>query len=152
MGEFIERHYPWFIGFVAGVGFWWLNGGWIPPGLKDLLSGFLNVASIVVGFLVTAKSILLSIDHKWIIQRSKESGAYGMLVGYIVSATYWWLASALLSAVGVAIIPPDPLADWQQPIAVGLFSGWLFVSVTSALGTIRVLSIYSKILKSISKG
>src|ERR1700722_17030547 len=103
MGAFTERHYPWLGGLISGALCYLLLRHWtILPGTKDLLVGFLNVAAILTGFLLTANSILLSIDEKWIIRRSKEAGAYEMLVGYLVSATYWWLATALLSAVGVA--------------------------------------------------
>jgi hypothetical protein len=152
VGAIAERHYPWAAGLVvAGLCGWWMRAGSIPPGTKDLLAAILNVAAILAGFLMTAKSILLSMDDKWIIRRSKEAGAYEMLVGYMVSATYWWLACAVLSAVGLAIVPPGDLQDWQKPPAVALFCGWVFVSATSAFASLRVLSIYSIILRSISR-
>jgi hypothetical protein len=116
------------------------------------MTAFLSVAAIIVGFLFTAQSILMSIDQKWIIARSKESGAYEMLIGYLVTATYWWMFSAFLSAVGLAIVPTTVLPDWHRPYAVALFSGWVFVAVTGSLAAFRVLSIFSTILKSISKG
>jgi hypothetical protein len=153
MGAVVERHYPWVAGLcVAGLCYLWFRSSSIPPGTKDLMTSFLNVAAIIVGFLLTAMSILLSIDSKWIIQRSKESGAYGMLVGYMISATYWWMAAVLLSAVGVAIIPSNPLPEWQKPYAVALFSAWVFVAATGSFAAFRVLRIFSTVLKSISKG
>lgn len=152
MGARAERHYPWLGGLVsAGVCYWLLRTSTIPPGTKDLLASFLNVAAIMIGFLVTAKSILLSIDDKWIIQRSKEAGAYEMLVSYLVAATYWWLITALLSALGVALVPPT-LQDWQHIIAVRLFSFWIFAASTAILTALRVLTIYSSILRSVSRG
>lgn len=152
MGAFAERHYPWLGGMISGGICYLLLRHWtIPPGTKDLLAGLLNVAAIMVGFLVTAKSILLSIDDRWIIKRSKEAGAFEMLVGYMVAATYWWLGTALLSALGVAMIPSS-LADWQKIIAVRMFAVWVFVAATSVLAAFRVLTIYSSILRSISKG
>jgi hypothetical protein len=152
MGALVERNYPWLAGLVvAGLCFWGFRTSTIPVGTKDLMTSFLNIAAIIVGFLVTSKAILLSIDTKWIIQRSKESGAYGMLVGYMVSATYWWMAAAFLSAVGLALIPATPLADWQKPYAVALFSGWVFVAVTASLAAFRVLNIFSIVLQTLSR-
>lgn len=153
MGERVERNYPWVAGLcTAGITFWLLRSSTIPPGTKDLMTGFLNIAAIIVGFLVTSQSILMSLDGKWIIQRSKEAGAYRMLVGYLVAATYWWMAVALFSAAGVALVPAAPLAAWQKPYAVGLFSAWVFVAATASFAAFRVLSIFSAVLKSISKG
>ncbi len=153
MGERGERNYPWVGGIcIAGVSLWLLHSSTIPPGTKDLMTAFLNVAAIIVGFLVTSQSILLSLDGKWIIQRSKESGAYRMLVGYLVSATYWWMGAALLSAVGIALVPATPLPGWQKPYAVSMFSVWVFVAATASFAAFRVLSIFSSVLKSISKG
>lgn len=105
----------------------------------------------MVGFLVTAKSILLSINDKWIVQRSREAGAYEMLIGYMISATYWWLAAAIASALGIAVTPSLPLPEWQRPIAAILFSCWTFVAMTACLSALRVLTIFSVILRSLSR-
>ena len=151
MGDRVERHYPWVAGLcIAGV--WFFRSSTIPPGTKDLLTSFLNVSAIIVGFLVTSASILLSLDGKWIIQRSKEAGAYRMLVGYLVSATRWWMALALLSAVGIAFVPPSPLPNWLKPYVVGSFSLWIFVAATASGAAFRVFKIFTSILTSISKG
>jgi hypothetical protein len=152
MGERVERNYPWLAGLcIAGITFRFFRSSTIPPSTKDLMTSFLNVAAIIVGFLVTTQSILMSLDSKWIIQRSKESGAYRMLVGYLVAATYWWMGTALLSGVGIALVPTSPLADWQKPYAVSMFSIWVFVAATASFAAFRVLSIFSSVLKSISK-
>lgn len=152
MGARVEKHYPWIGGLACGLACYWALRDWtIPPGTKDLLTSFLNVAAIMIGFLVTGKSILISLDETWIIQKSKTAGAYEMLVGYMVAATYWWFAMVLLSAIGVAMIPPV-LQDWQRLIAVRLFSIWIFIAVSATLSVVRILAIYSTILRAISKG
>lgn len=153
MGERVERNYPWVSGLcIGGISYWFFRSSSIPPGTRDLMTSFLNIAAIIVGFLITSQSILMSLDGKWIIQRSKEAGAYRMLVGYLVAATYWWMAAALLSAVGIALVPATPLPDWQKPYAVCMFAFWVFIAATASVAAFRVLSIFSSVLKSISKG
>ena len=135
MGALIEKHYPWLLGLITAVvcarlifRMWAL-----PPGTKDLFTATLNVAAIAVGFLFTAKSILISIDNRWIIQRGKESGAYQMLIAYMLSATYWWLITAVLSGIGLAILPAG-LKEAQKVVAIWCFSGWVFFAATANIG------------------
>ena len=74
------------------VTFWLFRSSTIPPGTKDLLTSFLNVAAIIVGFLVTTQSILVSLDSKWIRGLSDACGlprrGHLLVDGYSASFRY----------------------------------------------------------------
>jgi hypothetical protein len=139
---FFERSLAWLSGLIAAIGYLSLSR-WIsiPTGVHDLFSAAVNIAAIGVGFLLTANSILVSADEKWIVQRAKEAGAYQLLVGYLLGATRWCLAAAILSAVAMLY---DPKWDLRwYPVALSV---WIYIAIGAAAALVRVLNIFAQVL------
>jgi len=140
-----ERYCHWITAVVA-VGVWLAAKVDVPPNLSELLSVVVGMASIAAGFLFTTGSILLAIDKRWIIQRGKELGAYQNLIDYLLEATKWCLLLAVVSTAGVAF-QVDCHASWVR----WGFSCWLFLAVGSLVATVRVLRIFSIVLRAVSR-
>lgn len=143
----IERNYAWFLGLVAGA----IAGLVLPfcltrppipaEAASSLFSAVISVAAIAVGFLITVKSILFTIDDKPIIKTLKRTYAYEQLMKYIIGATYW---SFLLSGISVFMLfldlkCPGPL-NWVS------FAIWTSFVVGGAASCFRVIRVFGKIM------
>jgi len=112
-----------------------------------MFSAWVSIAAIGVGFLLTANSILVSADDKWILQRAKEAGVYKSLVRYMLSATRWCLFSAMLSAAALIY---DPLWKlWWFPYGITV---WIFLAAGAGASLLRVLSVFAEVLLGLAEG
>ena len=144
MSEAIERRYPLVIGIVFGIGFF-IFFPLFPVSAEaapSLFSATVSAAAIAVGFLATAKSILLSIDSKPIIANLKAIGKYNTLIDYLMAAVTW---SFSLAAISVFCFLPDLKipAEWHR----WLFAVWIFVIFTAGCSCFRVIQVFGKILR-----
>jgi len=108
----------------------------------SLFSAIVSISAITVGFLATAKSILVSIDDKPIIANLKRLGMYDRLITYLLSAIYWSFALAVVSSVCFIVDLKNPV--WWHPWLLFL---WLFVLVTAGFTCFRVIHLFGKILR-----
>lgn len=145
----VEKSFPWVLAAIgAGAYFFFCSHYLIPRVSKDILTVVVSIAAIAVGFLATAKSILISIDHRDIIRQLKAKKVYDRIVNYLLTATY---ASAFVSVISAAIL----LWDFGDPVATNpptwasrvIVSVWLFAVVFAFLATMRVIHIFGKLLK-----
>jgi hypothetical protein len=113
-------------------------GATLTKEIHEEFTAILNVSAIAVGFLGLTMSILLTIDKHWIMQRSRESTAYSLLVEYMISATFHAFVLALMSAG--ALLAAVAEFHWWQSYALALFWGWCAMTVLDLLRVFRVLS------------
>lgn len=118
----------------------------LSPGLKDVFSAVLTVASITVGFLITAAGTLLAVqgDHP-ILRTARQAGAYRLLIEYIISAARWNFTTAVVSATALVV-------DWQHP-SKGLIYGiaaWIVVIAVALLTVVRVFKLLAEVLRASS--
>lgn len=144
MGAVIEKRYPVIAGLAAGLGFFFLAPSFPVPAdaAPSLFSAIISVAAIAVGFLATAKSILLSIDNKPIIVGLKATGHYKTLIDYLMGATLWSFILAGMSVVCFLADLRTP-ADWHRWV----FAFWAFTIFTAGAACYRVIHIFGKILR-----
>src|SRR5579864_745140 len=136
MSASFERSYPFILALVAAIGFF-LFVPRFPVSANaapSLFSAMISLAAIAVGFLATAKSILLTIDKRQIIIQLKATGKYETLVDYIVFAILWSFALAAASAVCFIADLSTP-AEWHHWV----FTAWVFILVTAGGGCFRVI-------------
>lgn len=70
-----ERWYPYGFGFVVGCGLFLLRGTiCLPDTLKELFPVVISISAIAVGFLATAKSILLSLEERPVVRHLRQMG------------------------------------------------------------------------------
>lgn len=142
-----EKSYPWIGGAVVLVGTGLAACRWgVPSNATPLLNSFVSTSGILVGFLATAKTILLAIEEKRIIQQMKTQGYYGLFVTYLVQATYSALLLALLSSVGA-------LFDFknQDHLHRAFFAVWAGNVTHAGLALNRVLRVLSVFLHTSSE-
>lgn len=111
---------------------------------KELFSAVISVSSIAVGFLATAKSIMLSLDKRRVIKQLKDIGVYGTLLSYLMTAVNWSFATAIITALALFFDTSKATPVWYSYA----FSAWLFVAITAAVSCYRVIRIFYKILRS----
>ncbi|MCC6493498.1 MAG: hypothetical protein IT424_10800 [Pirellulales bacterium] len=120
----------------------------LPPTASALMAAIVSIGGIAIGFLATAKSILVSIDDREIIQKLKSSGYYKRIIAYLRTAIRW---SFLLTGYSAAalLVEFGPATSWSFSYSVG-FSVWLLLATASALSYYRVINIFYAVLESLS--
>ena len=120
----------------------------LPPSASALMAAIVSIGGIAIGFLATAKSILVSIDDREIIQKLKSSGYYRRIISYLRTAIRW---SFLLTGYSAAalLVEFGPSTNWSFAHSVG-FSIWLLLATVSTLSYYRVINIFYAVLESLS--
>ncbi|HNO78951.1 MAG TPA: hypothetical protein PKN33_12905 [Phycisphaerae bacterium] len=114
----------------------------MPTRLGDLMNATISLSAIAIGFLATAKSVILSIKDEAIIRTLKESGDHDRLLGYFMKAIRWSFGLGILSAIGLLI---DFEADTTPH--PWLFSIWLFTLAETGFCSYRVIDLFTRILR-----
>jgi len=98
MGLTIEKFYPLFLSIVAGL-FYFLFGSKFnhAKSLDTLFTTLISISSIMMGFMLTSKSILFSIQDNDAVRRLKSSDGYQCLIRYILDSIHSCLLLAVYS-------------------------------------------------------
>jgi hypothetical protein len=117
-----------------------------PKDFPVLLQAVINVAAIAVGFLATAKGILISVHERSIIKRLKEAEQFLPLVNYFIEAVFWCMGLCLISAcLLVATFPGSTV--WTRILMVA----WIGFLGGAGTACFRVIYLFSAILRSFAK-
>lgn len=146
MSARIEKAYPIIgsLGVAAVVGLLF-PATKVPSDLGNVFSGALNIGAIAVGFLATAKSILISMEGRRVVAQLRRTGHYAVIVGYLVDATRGAFLLAVYSIVGLVVQPPSiGWGGWFLVAGVALLA---FTGLTSY----RVIDIFAEVLRAPDK-
>lgn len=137
-----ERWQHLFVGVVVAIGFIGFGREYQPPETStQLITSILSVSAIIVGFLATAKSILISMDGSRVVRMLKEARKYDSLVQYFMSAINWSMILAGTSAV-VLLVDTKESKDWHWiPFAI-----WCTILTIASCSAYRVIRIYTRIV------
>jgi hypothetical protein len=139
-----EKFGPWILGLLGGASaVVWAWNDPLPRTLHDLLGATISVGAIAVGFLATAKSMLLSISKSRVVRELKNAGHFKRLTGYFMTAIRWSFLLAALSALGLLF----DLDGNKQPHP-WLFGLWVFTLVAASACCYRVINLFAMILMS----
>lgn len=130
-------------GITAGAALLWAWNRPLPSTLSNLLNATVGVSAIAIGFLATAKSMLFSMNEKWVVVQLRRIGYFKRLMDYFMRSIRWSFVLAILSSVGLLI----DLQGESDPHP-WLFAIWVFVVMETALCSYRVIHLFSKILRS----
>jgi hypothetical protein len=142
-----EKWYPMVGALMAGVASYFLLKDLRPATVSTLTGHAISVAAISVGFLATAKSILVSIERTRIVELMRASGYYDDMLGYMVNAIKLWFLVAFLSGFLVLTFE-DLYSPWNRVA----FSAWLLFVAWAALAGYRVIAMLTEVLRRASAG
>lgn len=128
MSLLAEKYAPYVLGIIAA---WiWTVAGVSMPKSDAVLGSALTIASILTGFLSTAKAILMSLDTP-IMGRLRSQKYYDDLVSYMSEAIWMSFGFALTCLIGYFCMGASIYG--QLWIAIGVASSATFMRVTNIM-------------------
>jgi hypothetical protein len=142
-----EESWPYVSG-LAVAGLYALIGYRIPlsPNLKDVFAAVVSMCGIFAAFFLTSASILVSLRDSWFKKRAVESGTYLALIGYMLTAMGWSIATAVATTAGLLFDGGWHL--WWYRYAL---TAWAFLAATTFFVSVRVLRIFTVLMKYIAR-
>jgi len=142
-----EESWPYVVGCVAAAAYA-IFGHRFPlsSGLRDVFSATANIAGIFAAFLLTSSSILVTLRDSWFKRRAIESGVYVTLIGYMLTAMGWSIATAV-ATIAALVFDATWHLWWYQYALVG----WVFLIATTLGVSVRVLRIFTVLMKYIAR-
>lgn len=143
-----EQVGPYVIGVLV-TGTWWFGlGHTFPDDPAGLLSASGTIASVLVGFLATAKAIIMSISTSPTYAHIRSLGYGDQLMNYIRSAIYAGLIFLVLATLGFFIDWKEAAPSEMERIGVNAYrAGWVLTGSAGLALYVRVISLIFKVLK-----
>ncbi|BAY29184.1 hypothetical protein NIES2107_10250 [Nostoc carneum NIES-2107] len=140
----LEKWYPLFFGTIFAI----LCSYFVAKNpslnsLKELFAATTTLSGIVIGFLATAVSILLTIIKSYIMQQIINGQVYDKLINYFMNAIQWLFILTLLSSIGIFL----DITQFNQPFRSLAFGIWALCFMTSGLSSYRVIHLFTSILR-----
>ncbi|WP_164016965.1 hypothetical protein [Pyxidicoccus trucidator] len=138
-----ERVYPSAIGVLvtasAAVARWRYPEWKLPNDLGQLFSSTMDIGAIAIGFLATAKTVLLSIQGSPAVTKMRGSGLYEGLLRFILKAIRAAFALATWSLVTVFL---EKALNHSTLVWELVVFAWLFLVITAGLSCYRVIDVF----------
>lgn len=140
-GKNIETFWPYI--FATGFTiFWWKYlGSTFPTNASALIGATGTVSAVIVGFLVTAKAIVVGLTGTPVFKKLASSGYKGFFYRYILEAELGGLTLLIVSLVGFFVLDDNGFANLCYRII------WIFTAVISICLFVRVVYILFLFLK-----
>ena len=146
MPRLIEKWYPFIFGiFVVGFCVYQEIINKNIPRFPELVSSCINMSSIIIGFLATMISILITSVDKSVMQKIRKSNAIDLLTNYVSVAVISGLLVVVYSVGYSTVIERSESLYWYA------FLGWVFVVALFLAATFRIMHVMLKILTCIAK-
>lgn len=124
----IERGYPFLVGLGCALLWYKLCGG-AADSQRDLLGTLVSLSSIVVGFLATAMSIVVSAPDSSLIRELRTSGYSNDLIWYLKEPFSVGIVLVAVSILGYFLSTQELKSAVYVGALVGL-TAWLLASLT----------------------
>lgn len=142
-----EKAYPLGFGLLAGVAALKLMPDQLLLNMQTrLLGDMISFAAILVGFLATAQAILASVTSSENIRRFDSLGGWELLMGY-----FGWGITAGFIVVSLSALLR--MFSWDKAtygLRIGM-SIWTVAAIWSILAAWRVVHIFTKLLKGLTR-
>lgn len=134
-----ERIWPYLAG-GAVTALWWCGlGAPFPDNADGLLAASGGASAVLVGFLATAKTIILSVGNTAVFARFKAGGFTRLLYAYLYEALLFGMLLLVISIVGFFMKGPGL-------IMLGLSLAWVAVASCSLMLYLRITHLLFKLL------
>lgn len=121
----------------------------LPKTIYNVFNAVVSIAGIAIAFLLTVKSILISIDDKDVIVFLKNGGHYATIIQFIKAAMLWWLGLIVATCAALLFDCESCAKNWEE--SYGWYFGvWIFFAVGSVASYIRISNLFFKILARLS--
>jgi hypothetical protein len=134
-----ERWYPSSLGFILAL-VWFFLGLPPPENPRELLGTLVSLASIVVGFLATAMSIIVAAPEGPLIRQVRESGYVEDLARYLREPFLFGTALVVASVSGY-FMTKEVLGSTYFMAAL------LWLAISLMFGLIRISLVFIKYLR-----
>jgi len=124
---------------IAGLFAFLFQDKQVPATFGTLIDASVNISAIAVGFLLTAKTILLGANDQKIVQRLKELGVFSRLMDYFIAAIWWCFLSTLASAGLIFFDSAAARTGWA--------AAWMFIAGGAVFSCLRAIRIFNSVLR-----
>lgn len=138
-----ERSYPYLLGVAIGVAVWHFGAAPEAARFDSMVTAAISVTAILLGFLGTAKAMLLtfrSAKYSWV---KKRPAVWALLIGYFRAALTANFVACLASLILLGITVdqfPVLLRSYIAPVWIGFF-------VISVATFYRVVNVFFTLLQ-----
>lgn len=135
MTAFLEKYIPWLVAVPVAI-MVYARPFLLPEArVGDFVNSSLTVSALLLGFLATSKSILISYKSSRVFSQLKQSGHMDLMVRYIMFAIYASLAWLLASFA----------MYFDRSLLV--MAAWGFFAPLSLASFIRVVALQGKLIR-----
>lgn len=106
MDQLIERTWPYAIALLITFFWWTVLQAPFPSNPDGLLAASGGASAVLVGFLATAKTVILAITSERVFQKLKAGGFTRLLFGYLYEAIFFGVAFLVVSILGFFVEDP----------------------------------------------
>lgn len=140
----VERYYPYALGVAAAFLLWHFKITPTTAKFDGMLTSAISVSAILLGFLGTAKAMLLGFRSTKFSWMKKRPAVWQLLLSYLKQALYTnlivCLGSLLLLAVTLSDLPPNLLPY--------LVPAWVLAFTVAVITFYRVVAVFFALLQS----
>jgi hypothetical protein len=133
-----ERWWP-YVGALVLFGVWLYFGRPFPRNPEGLMGASGTVAVVFVGFLGTAKAIVLSISNSPVYKRLKETGYSRVLFSYLYESIFSGIVFLVISVLGF-FLPERESHDFFAAL-------WVLAGAATILLYIRTTNLLFQLVK-----
>ncbi|TYC53831.1 hypothetical protein FMN50_13755 [Rhodobacterales bacterium] len=136
-----EKFWPYAVAIVFTVVWWTYLPTSFPIRPEGLLAATGTVAAVLVGFLVTAKAIVLGLTGSSVFKVLVNSGYHKILFRYLFEAVLGGLSLLVVAMIGFFLI------DDKEGLPATYKIFWIFTATLSLCQFLRVLNLLFLFLK-----
>ena len=141
----VERVWPYGVSIVTVAAWWWI-GAPFPKDFTALIAAAGTVAAVLVGFLSTAKVVILGITGSEVFQILKKAGYIDIYMKYVRAAIYGTLALLVISMLGF-FLEPIQNPNIHDVALKGFPFLWILLSSFAVCAFLRVTNLLFNLLK-----
>ena len=142
MGLLIEKAWPYLAGAVFSLGWYFFLGARFPTHVDNLMLATGTTSAVIVGFLATAKAIVLGLTNTPTFRALKDTGYSTILFRYFFEAILLGMLLLIFSIAGFFL--PDNGSQPQAPLWFA--ATWMFLGTCSVFGYLRVVRVLFKLV------
>ena len=140
--QLIEGAWPYFVGPTIFVAWRFGLEATFPAKIEGLLAASGAAAAVLIGFLSTAKAVLLGLSSLDALQILKKAKFLGLFHRYVFEAIWGGIAFLIFVTVGVFVAGDAGAPYWYQ-------AGWVLIGAIVVAQYIRVTQLFFALLKKV---